>query len=125
MSIPAELSYTREHEWLRHDGDALVVGVTAFAAEQLGAVVYVELPKVGRRVAAGEVIGQIESTKSVSDLYAPVGGEVLRVNDALESTPELVNDDPYGDGWMVAFAPGSAAAADLLDAAAYAAHVAE
>lgn len=121
-SVPAALKYTKEHEWARDDNGQVVVGITSFAADQLGSVVYVELPKVGTRVAAGAVFGQVESTKSVSDLYAPVAGEVVAVNDALDGSPELVNDSPYGDGWMIGIRPDDAGwAAGLLDADAYAA----
>lgn len=100
MDLPTDRVYTAEHEWL--DGaDPAGVGITAHASDALGDVVFVDLPKVGRVVAAGEVFGEIESTKSVSDLYAPAGGEIVAVNDALRDDPGLVNRDPYGDGWLV------------------------
>ncbi|MEN9751207.1 MAG: hypothetical protein RLZZ600_254 [Actinomycetota bacterium] len=101
MANPQELSYTEEHEWLRVDGDTAVVGITAYAAEKLGDVVYVELPKVGAAIAAGTVVGEIESTKSVGELFAPASGEVLEVNDAVVASPELVNSDPFGAGWLI------------------------
>jgi len=101
MSNPQDLSYTDEHEWLRVDGDTAVVGITAYAAEKLGDVVYVELPKVGSSITAGSVVGEIESTKSVGELFAPASGEVLEVNDEVVSSPELVNSDPFGAGWLI------------------------
>ena len=101
MANPQELKYTEEHEWLNVDGDSAVVGITAYAAEKLGDVVFVELPKVGSAVVAGTVVGEIESTKSVGELFAPASGNVLEVNDAVVSNPELVNDDPFGAGWLI------------------------
>ncbi len=101
MANPQELKYTEEHEWLKVDGDTAVVGITAYAAEKLGDVVYVELPKIGADVIAGTVVGEIESTKSVGELYAPATGTVIEVNDAVVSSPELVNDDPFGEGWLI------------------------
>jgi glycine cleavage system H protein len=100
LEYPAGLRYTAEHEWVRTDGDTVRVGITSFAQEALGDVVYVSLPTVGDAVVAGDTCGEVESTKSVSDLYAPVSGEVTDVNGALDATPELVNTDPYGEGWM-------------------------
>ncbi|WP_157250000.1 glycine cleavage system protein GcvH [Nonomuraea typhae] len=101
-SIPDELSYTKEHEWVAglDDGLTVTVGITAFAAESLGDVVFVQLPEVGANVEAGDSIGEVESTKSVSEIYAPVGGEITEVNQAVVDDPSLVNGDPYGDGWM-------------------------
>jgi glycine cleavage system H protein len=101
MANPQELSYTDEHEWLRVEGDTAVVGITAYAAEKLGDVVYVELPKVGSSITAGAVVGEIESTKSVGELFAPATGEVLEVNDDVVASPELVNSDPFGAGWLI------------------------
>jgi glycine cleavage system H protein len=98
---PDELLYTKEHEWLQVDDDIATIGITDHAQEELGDVVYVELPSVGDRVDAGDAFGTVESVKAVSELFAPVSGEVLRVNDALEDSPELVNSDPYGKGWMI------------------------
>ena len=120
LDYPAGLRYTAEHEWVRADGEVLRVGITSFAQEALGDVVYVSLPAVGDTVAAGDTCGEVESTKSVSDLYAPVSGEVTAVNGALDATPELVNSDPYGEGWMYEIRPADAGAADaLLDVDAY------
>lgn len=101
MSNPQDLSYTDEHEWLRLEGDTAVVGITAFAAEKLGDIVYIELPKVGSNITAGAVVGEIESTKSVGELFAPASGEVLEINDVVISSPELVNSDPFGAGWLI------------------------
>ena len=101
MANPTNLKYTEEHEWLLVDGDNATVGITAYAAEKLGDVVYVELPKVGASITAGTVVGEIESTKSVGELYAPVTGTVTEVNDAVVSSPELVNEDPFGNGWLI------------------------
>lgn len=100
MSVPAELRYTREHEWLSVDSGSAQVGITDYAAQALGDVVYVDLPDVGATVSAGEPCGEVESTKSVSDLYSPVDGEVTEVNGDLDDDPGLVNSDPYGSGWM-------------------------
>lgn len=124
-SYPTDLHYTREHEWLRQDGSATVrVGITSYAQEALGDIVFVTLPAVGTSVRAGEPFGEVESTKSVSDIFAPVDGTVVARNEELEATPELINSDPYGGGWLVDLEPtgglDSVAAADLLDAAAYA-----
>ena len=120
LEYPENLRYTAEHEWVRVDGDTVRVGITSFAQEALGDVVYVSLPTVGDAVVAGDTCGEVESTKSVSDLYAPVSGEVAAVNGALDATPELVNSDPYGEGWMLAIRPDDASAIDgLLDATAY------
>ena len=101
MSNPKELKYTEEHEWLRVEGDSAVVGITAYAAEKLGDVVYVDLPKVGASIKAGTVVGEIESTKSVGELFAPADGTVSAVNDAVVASPDLVNSDPFGDGWLI------------------------
>ena len=100
-SYPTDLRYTAEHEWVKSTGeDTVRVGITAFAQEALGDVVYVSAPSIGDAVTAGDSCGEVESTKSVSDLYSPLSGEVVAVNDALDATPELVNSDPYGDGWI-------------------------
>ena len=100
MSIPAELQYTEEHEWVAIDGDIASIGITDYAAQQLGDVVYVSLPSPGTDVTAGDPCGEVESTKSVSDLYSPVDGEVTEVNGELDDDPGLVNAEPYGAGWM-------------------------
>ena len=101
MNVPAELSYTRTHEWMRREDDVAVVGITAHAQDELGDVVFVELPEEGASFGAGEAFGTIESVKAVSDLYAPVGGEVVEANQSLNDSPEQVNEDPYGRGWMI------------------------
>ncbi len=105
MTIPAELRYTRDHEWAKAEGKRLRVGITAYAQEQLGDVVFVELPKVGAKVTARQSFGVVESVKAVSDLFAPVSGEVVEVNTELPNSPEVVNQDPYGRGWMIVIAP--------------------
>lgn len=101
MADKTQLKYTAEHEWLLVDGNTATVGITAYAAEKLGDVVFVELPKVGSIVAAGKVVGEIESTKSVGELFAPMSGTVLETNDAVVASPELVNSDPFGEGWLI------------------------
>ena len=123
---PADLKYTREHEWIRVEGDRGRVGITHFAQEQLGDVVFVELPKVGRQLKAMEVFGVVESVKAVSDLYCPVAGQVLEANGTLKKQPELVNSDPYGKGWMLVVKIANAKDLDaLMDAKAYEALLAE
>ncbi len=125
MSYPNELKYTKDHEWAKVDGSSATVGITAFAVEQLGDVTLVELPKVGTAVKQGEVLGNIESVKTVSELFAPLSGTVKEVNAALADAPQAVNEEPYGKGWMVRIelsVPGELAG--LLDAAAYEKHVA-
>jgi glycine cleavage system H protein len=118
--IPAELKYTKDHEWARKQGSILVVGVTAHAQESLGDVVFVELPKVGDRVSSGKSFGVIESTKAVSELFAPLDGKIAKVNEALSDKPQTINEDPYRDGWMVEIEPDDPKAYDgLLDASAY------
>jgi glycine cleavage system H protein len=114
LEYPAGLRYTAEHEWVRTEGDVVRIGITSFAQEALGDVVYVSLPGVGDAVTAGDTCGEVESTKSVSDLYAPVTGEVTSVNPALDATPELVNTDPYGEGWMYELRPADAADVEAL-----------
>ena len=99
--VPTDLRYTNDHEWVRLDGDAATIGITAYAAEQLGDIVFVELPDVGRTVAQAAAFGVVESVKAVSDLFAPVSGEVAEANGELGANPELVNSDPYGAGWMI------------------------
>ncbi len=101
MSVPEELQYTRSHEWVRREGETATVGITDHAQDELGDVVFVELPEVGAAFDAGDSFGAVESVKAVSDLYAPVGGEVVEVNSALEDAPEKINEDPYGDGWIL------------------------
>jgi glycine cleavage system H protein len=100
-AVPADLQYTAEHEWVRLEGDVATVGITQYAADALGDVVYVDLPKVGAALAAGAIVGEVESTKSVGELYAPLDGEVVDANQAVVDAPETINSDPYGDGWLV------------------------
>lgn len=120
MNIPQNLKYTSEHEWIRIDGDVAYVGVTDYAQEQLGDIVFVDIPTVGETLAAGDTFGTIEVVKTISDLFLPVAGEVLEQNEALEENPELVNNDPYGEGWIIKIKPANAADAEgLLDAEAY------
>ena len=120
FEYPEDLRYTAEHEWVRVEGDTLVIGITAFAQDALGDIVYVTLPEDGEAVEAGRPCGEVESTKSVSDVYSPVAGTVAGRNEALDATPELVNTDPYGEGWMFRVTPADPAAADgLLSAADY------
>ena len=101
MAAPEELKYTSEHEWVLVEGQVATVGITAYAAEKLGDIVYVDLPKVGSAIAAGKVVGEIESTKSVGELFAPVEGTVVEANEAVVASPELVNADPFGEGWLI------------------------
>ncbi|MEE8410338.1 MAG: glycine cleavage system protein GcvH [Myxococcota bacterium] len=114
MSIPDDLKYTKEHEWARKEGDVVVVGVTHYAQDQLGDVVFIEFPETGTQVIQGEALGTLESVKAVSDLLAPLSGEVAEINDALADAPEAVNSDPYGDAWMVKIKPADAADYDTL-----------
>ena len=100
MNIPSELRYSSDHEWIRVDGDIVTIGITEYAQDALGDVVFVELPESGADVAAGDSFSEVESTKSVSDIYAPVSGSVSEVNDQLDGAPELLNSDPYGEGWI-------------------------
>ena len=113
------LKYTAEHEWIALDGDVATVGITDYAADKLGDVVFVELPAVGSAVSGSAVVGEIESTKSVGELYAPLDGEVVEINDAVVADPSLVNSDPYGDGWLVKLTVDPAALDGLLDREAY------
>ncbi|PID39313.1 MAG: glycine cleavage system protein H [Proteobacteria bacterium] len=126
MEFPKDLRYTKSHEWVRKTDSGVVVGITAFAVEQLGDITLVELPEVGKTFAAAADFGTIESVKSVSDLYAPLAGDVTRVNEDLDDSPELVNEDCYKTGWLVEMKPANDADVDaLLDADAYAKLVAE
>jgi glycine cleavage system H protein len=118
--VPTDLRYTKDHEWVRPEGDEATVGITEYAAGQLGDIVFVELPDVGRTLSQFATFGVVESVKAVSDLFAPVSGEVAASNAALASSPELVNSDPYGEGWMIRLKLSEVAEVDeLLDAAAY------
>ena len=118
MSVPANLFYARSHEWARTEGEVVVVGISHYAQDQLGEVVFVELPDVGTGVDAGEELGTLESVKAVAEFVAPVAGEVMEVNERLADEPNLVNEDPYGEGWLVKIS-GSVEGDDLLDAEAY------
>ena len=121
--FPEDLKYTDEHEWVKTPGESagsVRIGITDYAQDQLGDIVYVQLPDVGSTVAAGDSVGELESTKSVSEVYSPLAGEIVAVNDALSDTPELVNSDDYGDGWLFEMVPADSASVDaLLDAAGY------
>ena len=119
MTDLSSLKYTAEHEWIALDGDIATVGITDYAADKLGDVVFVELPSVGSTVTAAAVVGEIESTKSVGELYAPLTGEVVEANDAVVDDPSLVNADPFGDGWLVKLRVDASAIGDLLDRDAY------
>lgn len=120
MNVPEQLRYSSDHEWVSRDGDVVRVGITDYAQDALGDVVFVQVPEVGAEVKAGDSFGEVESTKSVSDIYAPVGGTVLAVNEALADGPQVVNEDPYGDGWICTIQLTDSAEYDaLLDAAAY------
>ena len=124
--VPDDLRFTKEHEWVRLDGDEATVGITQYAADQLGDIVFVELPAVGRTLEQFATFGVVESVKAVSDLFAPVAGEVTGINEALADKPELVNSEPFGDGWMVRLRLADATQVDgLLDAAGYRTLVAE
>lgn len=120
MNIPAELKYTKDHEWVKVEGDVATVGITEFAQSELGDIVYVEIETVGETVDQEEVFGSVEAVKTVSDLFMPVSGEILEFNENLEANPELVNSDPYGEGWMIKVKISDASQIDgLLDAEAY------
>ncbi len=120
MNIPAELKYTKDHEWVRIEGDIATVGITEFAQSELGDIVYVEIETVGETIAQEEIFGSIEAVKTVSDLFMPISGEILEFNEELDGNPELVNSDPYGAGWMVKVKiSNSDEIQNLLDAEAY------
>ena len=124
MNFPQNLKYTNEHEWIRVEGDVAYVGITDYAQEQLGDIVFVDIPTVGETLEANETFGTIEVVKTISDLFLPVAGEVLEQNESLEENPELVNKDPYGEGWLIKMKPADARDTDnLLDAEAYKAMV--
>ncbi|MFV0546982.1 MAG: glycine cleavage system protein GcvH [Bacteroides sp.] len=120
MNFPQNLKYTNEHEWIRLEGDIAYVGITDYAQDQLGDIVFVDIPAVGETLETGETFGTIEVVKTISDLFLPVGGEILEINEALEENPELVNQDPYGEGWLIKLKPTDVnEIAGLLDAEAY------
>lgn len=124
MNIPEELKYTEDHEWVKVDGDSVTVGITDFAQGELGDIVYVEIETEGETIDANEVFGTVEAVKTVSDLFMPISGEIVEVNVALEDSPETVNESAYGDGWMIKIKMSDPAEVDnLLDAAAYKAHI--
>jgi glycine cleavage system H protein len=126
MAYPADLKYTKDHEWARVTGNRATVGITQFAQEQLGDVVYLELPKIGDAVKKGEPFGVVESTKAVSELFAPISGKVVRVNDRLNESPEAINHDPYEEGWMIQIELSSAKDVEgLMNAVEYEKHVQE
>lgn len=122
--IPEDLYYSEEHEWVRIDDDIATIGITDFAQDALGDIVYVDLPAVGDTIDAGSVIGELESTKSVSEIFAPIAGEIVARNDALDAGPEVVNSDPYGEGWLVKVRPSDENPVEgLLESEAYAAMI--
>lgn len=120
MDFPKELKYTKDHEWVRLEGDIATIGITEFAQRELGDIVYVEVETVGETIEAGEVFGTVEAVKTVSDLFMPLSGEILEFNDELESSPELVNESPYDKGWMIKVKIEGELPSDLLDADVYA-----
>jgi len=119
MNFPAELKYTKDHEWVRIEGDVAIVGITEFAQSELGDIVFVEIETQGETLEEHSVFGTVEAVKTVSDLFMPVSGTILEINPALEANPALVNEDPYGEGWMVKVQLTGGDAANLMDAAAY------
>ena len=119
MNIPDDRKYNKSHEWAQEEGGRVTVGISDYAQDQLGDVVYVELPTVGRKVEAGEAVAVVESVKTASDIYAPVAGEVVEVNESLEGKPELINESPYTEGWMFRIAAAAPGLEGLLDAQAY------
>ena len=125
MNFPADLRYTKEHEWIKLEGDIATVGITDFAQSELGDIVYVEIETVGQTLAQDEIFGSVEAVKTVSDLFLPIAGEVLEVNEALNNTPELVNSDPFGEGWMIKMKVTNLADVEaLMDVDTYKAHTA-
>jgi glycine cleavage system H protein len=123
VQIPEDLRYAQNHEWLRQTGDTIRLGISDFAQDALGDIVFVDLPEVGTSFSAGDTFGEVESTKSVSDVYCPIDATVTAVNEALEDAPELINADPYGEGWFIELSPGDGATLDgLMDAEAYRAY---
>ncbi|WP_075351921.1 glycine cleavage system protein GcvH [Algoriphagus marinus] len=119
MNFPQELKYTKDHEWVKIDGDVATIGITEFAAGELGDIVYVEVETIGDSLDTGEVFGSVEAVKTVSDLFMPVSGEILELNSELEDNPELVNESPYGDGWMIKVKISGDLPSDLLSASDY------
>ncbi|MEA5428756.1 MULTISPECIES: glycine cleavage system protein GcvH [Arcicella] len=124
MNFPAELRYTKEHEWVKLEGDIATVGITDFAQSELGDIVYVEIETAGQTLAQDEIFGSVEAVKTVSDLFLPIAGEILEVNEALVNAPELVNSDPFGEGWMIKMKVANIADVEaLMDADTYKEHV--
>ena len=124
MSVPSNLKYTESHEWVRVENDVATIGITHFAQDQLGDVVFVDMPEVGVQVARGDGIAEVESTKTVSDIYAPLAGEIVAVNEGIDGAEDMVNKDPYGAGWLFQIrVTDSNQLADLMDSAAYQAHI--
>ena len=119
MNIPANLKYTKDHEWISMDGDIATIGITDFAQQELGDIVYVEIEKIGKNFSKEEVFGTVEAVKTVSDLFMPVTGEIIDINDTLNEKPEQVNEDPYGQGWMIKIKLNSSDTSDLLNAEEY------
>lgn len=120
MNVPAELKYSKEHEWVRAEGDIAVIGITAFAQGELGDIIYVDIDSVGETMSQNAIFGTVEAVKTVSDLFLPVGGEIVEFNETLKEQPELVNSDPYGNGWMIKVKMSNPAELDtLLDSAGY------
>ncbi len=123
VQIPDDLQYTSDHEWIRHEDDLIVIGITDYAQDSLGEIVYIELPGEGDEITKGDPIGAVESTKAVSDVYAPVSGDVVEVNELLLDSPETINEDPYGEGWMIKVRPYDPAELDeLMDFEEYTEH---
>lgn len=120
MNFPQELKYTKDHEWVKIEGDIATIGITEFAQKELGDIVYVEVETVGETIEAGEVFGSVEAVKTVSDLFMPITGEIIEFNEELDSSPELVNDSPYESGWMIKVKISDASAMDLMDSSEYA-----
>lgn len=119
MNVPANLKYTKDHEWVRMEGEFAYVGITDFAQSELGEIVFIEIETVGETLSAGDVFGSVEAVKTVSDLLLPVSGEIVEFNEKLEDAPELVNDDPYGEGWMIKVAVGDEIDGELISADEY------
>ena len=124
VQIPAELKYTNDHEWVMEEGDMLVIGISDYAQDSLGEIVYIELPSEGDEITKGDPFGAVESTKAVSDLYAPLSGDVMEVNEALLDAPETINEDPYGEGWMIKVRPyDPGELEDLMESGSYTEHI--
>lgn len=124
VQIPAELKYTNDHEWVMEEGELLIIGISDYAQDSLGEIVYIELPSEGDEITKGDPFGAVESTKAVSDLYAPISGDVTEVNEALLDAPETINEDPYGEGWMIKVKPyDPGELKDLMESTSYTEHV--